>query len=115
MSNETSCVTTDTVPGFRVSKTIGTVMGVSIKSRNFVGNWLGNMRATFGGEQGGFAKMVMATRDEAIWQMLAQAESMGANAVIGMRFDSAEFDSGKGQSMEQVLAYGTAVMLEPEH
>jgi uncharacterized protein YbjQ (UPF0145 family) len=44
--------------------------------------------------------------------MLQQADGIGANAVIGMRFDSGEFDSGKGQSMEQVVAYGTAVVLE---
>ena len=113
-SNEpqSSCVTTATIPGFRIVRALGTVYGVSVKSRNCVGNALGSLRATFGGEQNGFANLVSATRQEAIASMLQQADGIGANAVIGMRFDSGEFDSGKGQSMEQVVAYGTAVVLE---
>ncbi len=112
---QSSCVTTETVAGFRIARTLGTVFGVSVKSRSVVGNALGNLRATFGGEQGGFAKLVSATRQEAIASMLEQADGIGANAVVGMRFDSGEFDSGKGQSMEQVIAYGTAVILEPDN
>ena len=112
---QSSCVTTETIPGFKIIRALGTVYGVSVKSRNFVGNALGSLRATFGGEQSGFANLVSATRQEAIASMLQQADGIGANAVIGMRFDSGEFDSGKGQSMEQVVAYGTAVVLEAEH
>lgn len=112
-SPQSSCVTTETIHGFQIVRTLGTVYGISVKSRNFVGNALGNLRATFGGEQGGYANLVSATRQEAIASMLQQADGIGANAVVGMRFDSGEFDSGKGQSMEQVVAYGTAVVLEP--
>ncbi|MBU2770124.1 YbjQ family protein [Acidithiobacillus caldus] len=112
---QSSCVTTETVHGFRIVQTLGTVFGTSVRSRNDIGNWMGNLRANFGGSQGGYAHLVSATRQEAISMMLQQADGIGANAVIGMRFDSGQFDSGKGQSMEQCVAYGTAVVLEPEH
>lgn len=58
--------------------------------------------------------MINQTRDDALAQLLQSAESSGANAVLGMRFDSGEFDSGQGQVMEEVTAYGTAVVLVPE-
>lgn len=114
MAGETqsACLTVDEVPGYRIVKVFGTVIGTSVRSRNDFGNWMGNLRANFGGEQRGYAALVSATRQEAINEMLKQADALGANAVIGLRFDSGQFDSGKNQSMEQVVAYGTAVVLQ---
>lgn len=106
-------VTTNEVAGARIARTIGPVYGTSIRSRNIVGNMLGNIRAVFGGSQGGYIQMVGRTRDEAIEALKAHAALLGANAIVGMRFDSGEFDAGRGQAMNEVTAYGTAVILEP--
>ena len=68
--------------------------------------------AVFGGAQTGYINLVNQTRDEAIAALQAHAGSLGANAVLGMRFDSGEFDAGQGQAMNEITAYGTAVILE---
>ncbi len=104
--------TTESIPGYRVTEILGTVFGVSVRSRSIVGNFLGNLRAALGGSQEGYVKMVMQSREDAIERMAAQAKSIGANAIIMMRFDSGEFDAGQGQAMNEVVAYGTAVKVE---
>ena len=106
-------VTVNEVAGARIARVIGPVFGTSVRSRSIVGNVLGGIRAVFGGAQTGYAQMVSQTRDEAIAALQAHAQSIGANAVLGMRFDSGEFDAGQGQAMNEVTAYGTAVILEP--
>ena len=107
-------VTTENVPGYRVVRVLGTVFGVSVRSRNVFGNVLGSIRATFGGNQAGYAKLVSDNRDAAVENMMDQAEEAGANAVVMARFDSGEFAAGRGQAMNEVVAYGTAVVLERE-
>ena len=104
-------VTVNDVAGAHISRVIGPVYGTSIRSRTIVGNVLGGIRAIFGGAQGGYVAMVNRTRDEAIEALKAHAASLGANAVVGMRFDSGEFDAGQGQAMNEVTAYGTAVVI----
>jgi len=106
-------VTVNEVANARVDRVIGPVYGTSIRSRTIIGNVLGGIRAVFGGSQGGYIAMVNQTRDEAIEALKAHANAIGANAVIGMRFDSGEFDAGQGQAMNEVTAYGTAVILHP--
>ncbi len=106
-------VTTDEVANARIARVIGTVFGTSIRSRSALGNAFGNMRAAFGGGQSGYVKLMNDTRAEAISALKEQAAASGANAVVAMRFDSGEFDSGRGQSMAEITAYGTAVILEP--
>ena len=112
---ETSCtiLTTNDYPGMRVTRVLGPVYGTSVRSRSIVGNFLGGLRAVIGGQQAGYLKMVAATRDEALSQLAEHARSLGANAVLAMRFDSGEFDAGQGQAMNEVVAYGTAVVVEP--
>lgn len=105
-------VTTENVPGYRVVRVLGTVFGVSVRSRNVFGNVLGSIRATFGGHQAGYAKLVSDNRHAAVENMMDQAEEAGANAVVMARFDSGEFAAGRGQAMNEVVAYGTAVVLE---
>jgi len=112
MSADVLVVTTNEVANTRIARVIAPVYGTAIRSRNFVGNALGNVRAVFGGNQGGFVEMLNHTRDEAIAALQAHAASVGANAVVGMRFDSGEFDAGEKQSMAEITAYGTAVILE---
>lgn len=110
---EVLVITTNEVPGARIIRVIGPVYGTSIRSRTIIGNFLGGIRAVFGGTQTGYINMVNQTRDEAIAALQAHAASIGANAVLGMRFDSGEFDAGQGQAMNEVTAYGTAVILQP--
>jgi uncharacterized protein YbjQ (UPF0145 family) len=105
-------VTTENVTGYRVTKVVGTVFGISVRSRSFIGNILGSWRAAMGGTQSGYAKMVEETRREAILDMMKSAAGIGGNAVVMMRFDSGEFGAGKGQAMNEVVAYGTAVIVE---
>jgi uncharacterized protein YbjQ (UPF0145 family) len=105
-------ITTNDVPGARITRVIGPVYGTSIRSRTIIGTFMGGIRAVFGGAQTGYINMVNQTRDEALAALQAHAASLGANAVLGMRFDSGEFDAGQGQAMNEVTAYGTAVILE---
>lgn len=111
--SEILVVTVNEVAGARIARVIGPVYGTAIRSRSIIGNVLGGVRALFGGSQTGYVAMVNQTRDEAIEVLKAHAASLGANAVIGMRFDSGEFDAGQGQAMNEITAYGTAVILEP--
>ncbi len=104
-------VTCNDLPGYRVDRVIGAVYGVAVRSRSFIGNALGNIRAAFGGSQTGYAKMVAESRDEALGLLAEEAERLGANAILAMRFDSGEFDAGRQQSMNEVTAYGTAVVV----
>lgn len=104
-------VTTNDLPGRKIEQVMGMCYGTAVRSRNIFGNMLGDLRATFGGGQQGYVKMINQTRDEAIEALKAHAMSMGANAIVAMRFDSGEFDSGNAQSMNEVAAYGTAVIV----
>ena len=110
--NNVLILTTNDCPGMRVVRVLGPVYGTSVRSRNIVGNFMGGLRAVFGGKQSGYLKMIAQTRDEALAQLADHAQSLGANAVLAMRFDSGEFDAGQGQAMNEVTAYGTAVVVE---
>lgn len=105
-------VTTENIPDYKITEVKGLVQGANIKSRNVIGNMLGNLKALFGGNQAGYTKLVIQTRNEAIQAMTEEAQRLNANAIVMMRFDSNEFDAGQGQSMSEVVAYGTAVIIE---
>ena len=80
-----------------VVRVIGPVYGTGVRSRNTVGNFLGGVRAIFGGKQSGYLKMIAQTRDEALAQLADHAKTLGANMVLAMRFDSGECDAGRGR------------------
>ncbi|KAK4530696.1 hypothetical protein CCYA_CCYA05G1553 [Cyanidiococcus yangmingshanensis] len=105
-------LTTNDCPGMRVVRVIGPVYGTSLRSRTIAGNCQGCFRAMFGGKQSGYIKMITATRDDTLEELAKHALSLGANAVLAMRFDSCEFGSGQGQNMNEVTAYGTAVVVQ---
>ena len=86
--NNVLILTTNDCPGMRVVRVLGPVYGTSVRSRNIVGNFLGGIRAVFGGKQSGYLKMIAQTRDEALVRLADHAQSLGANAVLAMRFDS---------------------------
>jgi len=107
-------VSTETFLGdSKVAKRLGIVYGISVYSRTDIGDFFGGIKAAFGGKQSGFAKMIEKNRNEALNSMIAQAESLGADAVVGVRFDSSEL-SVNGKAMSEIVAYGTAVVFENE-
>ena len=111
-ANSVLILTINDCPAMRVVRVIGRVYSTGVRSRNIIGNLLGGVRAIFGGKRAGYLKMIAQTRDDALAQLAEHAQSLGANAVLGMRFDSGEFDAGQGQAMNEVTAYGTAVVVE---
>jgi uncharacterized protein YbjQ (UPF0145 family) len=94
----------------KVVERLGIVYGVSVYSRTNVGDWFGTVKAAFGGKQSGFASMIEKNRNDALKLMIAQAEELGADMIVGVRFDSNEFDVN-GKTMSEVVAYGTAVTI----
>ena len=101
--------TTETVPGHAVRAVLGQVFGVVVRSRGIGGNITASLRSIVGGEIPEYTRLVEETRKHAIDRMVANATLMGANAVVMMRFDSGEI----AQAMNEVVAYGTAVLLDP--
>ena len=101
--------TTENVPGHTVSATLGQVFGVVVRSRGLGGNITASLRSIVGGEIPEYSRLVEETRRHAIDRLVANAALMGANAVVMMRFDSGEI----AQAMNEVVAYGTAVILDP--
>ncbi len=102
--------TTENVPGYRRVRTLGQVFGVVVRSRGLGGNILAGLRSIIGGEIHEYTQLLEETRRQAVDRMVRNATTMGANAVVMMRFDSSEM----GQTMSEIVAYGTAVVLEQE-
>ena len=103
-------VTTENVPGHNVVRVLGQWFGVVVRSRGIGGNITASLRSIVGGEITEYTRLVEDTRRHAIDRLIANAHAMGANAVVMMRFDSGEI----AQAMNEVVAYGTAVVLDPE-
>jgi uncharacterized protein YbjQ (UPF0145 family) len=101
--------TTEQVAGYRVVETKGTVFGVVVRSRGLGGNIMAGLRSLGGGEITEYTQMLEDARRHAMDRLMQNAEALGANGVLMMRFDSSEL----GQTMSEVAAYGTAVVLEP--
>jgi uncharacterized protein YbjQ (UPF0145 family) len=95
--------------GFRVVRTLGVVRGITVRSRSIFGTLGGALQTIVGGNISLFTELCEKTRLEAFEFMLKHAAEMGANAIIGMRYDATEVMDG----VTEVLAYGTAVFVEP--
>jgi len=102
--------TTENVSGFRKKQTLGQVFGVVVRSRGIGGNIVASLRSIVGGEIHEYTQLLEETRKQAVDRMVRNATAMGANAVVMMRFDSSEI----GQTMSEIVAYGTAVVLEAD-
>jgi uncharacterized protein YbjQ (UPF0145 family) len=102
--------TTEGVAGHRVVRALGNCFGVVVRSRGIGGNIAAGLRSIVGGEIKEYTRLVEDTRRQALDRMIANAVAMGGNAVIMMRFDSGDI----GQTMNEVVAYGTAALIEPE-
>src|SRR5215470_2040008 len=104
-----SMVTTNIeLNGYRVIKNLGVVRGITVRSRSILGNIAGGLQTLFGGTISIYVELCERTRSEAFRLMLESASERGANAVISMRYDANEVISG----VNEVLAYGTAVVVE---
>ena len=102
-------VTTENVPGHQVRHMLGQCFGVVVRSRGLGGNIAAGLRSLVGGEITEYTQMLEEARRHALDRMVTNATVMGANAVVMMRFDSSEI----GQTMSEIVAYGTAVILDP--
>jgi uncharacterized protein YbjQ (UPF0145 family) len=100
--------TTENIPGTRVVQTIGQVFGLTVRSRSLGGNITAGLKSLVGGEIGSYVKLNEDARRQALDRMVQNAAAMGANAVTMMRFDSTEM----GRSMTEIVAYGTARIVE---
>ena len=100
--------TTFDLPGFRVVKALGVVRGIIVRSRSVVGDFGASIQRIFGGNISLYTSLCEQARDEAFQLMLSHAGQLGANAVIGVRYDATEI----GPGITEVLCYGTAVTVE---
>lgn len=102
--------TTPFVAGHRVAEAKGQVFGLVVRSRGLAGNLSASIRSLVGGEIHEYTELLEDTRRQALDRLVKNAALMGANAVISMRFDSSELNN----SMTEIVAYGTAVIVEPD-
>ena len=101
--------TTNDIAGYRVVRHLGLVRGLTVRSRSVIGNIGAGIQSLFGGNITIYTELAEKARQEAFDLMVEHAESAGANAVIGMRYDANDIADG----ITEVLAYGTAVVVEP--
>lgn len=99
--------TTERPAGYDVTQALGQVFGVVVRSRGLGGNIMAGLRSLAGGEIVEYTRLVEDTRRHAVDRMVENARAMGGNAVVMMRFDSSEL----GQTMTEVVAYGTAAVI----
>jgi len=98
------------IAGHRVTETKGQTFGLVVRSRGLAGNIVAGLRSLVGGEIHEYTQLLEDTRRQAIDRMVQNATLMGGNAVISMRFDSSEL----AQTMSEIVAYGTAVVVVPD-
>ncbi|HCS29358.1 MAG TPA: hypothetical protein DIW43_18015 [Spongiibacteraceae bacterium] len=96
------------IPGKRISKHLGLVQGNTVRTKHLGRDLMAGLKNIFGGELKGYTELLNDAREEAIQRMTQQAEAMGANAVINVRFSTSSVTAGAAE----LFAYGTAVILE---
>lgn len=102
-------ITTSThLEGYKLIKHLGVVRGITVRSRSIFGNIAGGLQSLIGGQISIYTELCEKTREEAFSMMIQHAESVGANAIINMRYDANEVMNG----ITEVLCYGTAVVVE---
>jgi uncharacterized protein YbjQ (UPF0145 family) len=100
--------TTFTLDGYKITRNLGVVRGIMVRSRSIFGSIGGSLQTLVGGNITLFTSLCEKTRSEAFELMLAHAQQLGANAVVGIRYDATEVMNG----VTEVLCYGTAVVAE---
>src|SRR6201984_259327 len=107
--DHTFVTTSTSLEGYKISKQLGLVRGITVRSRSALGNIAGGFQSLFGGRRSIYVELCENAREEAYQLMIQHAQVMGANAIISMRYDANEVMQG----VTEVLAYGTAVVVEP--
>lgn len=102
-------LTTNYAPGFKVTKVLGMVYGITVRSRGVGGNIIAGLRSLKGGEINEYTEMARQARQQALDRLAEHAASMGANAVFSIMFDSTEI----GNTMDEIIAFGTGVVVAP--
>jgi uncharacterized protein YbjQ (UPF0145 family) len=97
-----------TIDGYRIVRNLGVVRGITVRSRSVLGNFAGGIQTIFGGNITIFTELCEHARLEAFQLLLEHAQALGANAIIGIRYDANDVMEG----VTEVLAYGTAVVVE---
>jgi uncharacterized protein YbjQ (UPF0145 family) len=97
------------ITGYRVTRSLGIVRGITVRSRSVIGNLGAALQTLVGGNISIYTELCEKSREEAFELMLQHAAALGANAVLAMRYDANEIAEG----VTEVLAYGTAVQVEP--
>jgi uncharacterized protein YbjQ (UPF0145 family) len=108
-SNKLLLLTSNYAPGFKVTKVLGLVYGITVRSRGVGGNIMAGLRTIKGGEIKEYTEMAHQARQQALDRLAEQAASIGANAVLSIMFDSTEI----GTTMDEIIAFGTAVVIDP--
>lgn len=101
--------TTFEIYGHRIVRQLGVVRGITVRSRGLVGQFAASLRTIAGGKIHEYVSLCEEAREEAFELMMKHAEELGANAIVGVRYDATEL----AENMTEVLAYGTAVVVEP--
>lgn len=107
--NRAMTTTAFTLDGYRIVRNLGVVRGIIVRSRSIVGTVGASLQTLVGGNISLFTELCEKTRSDAFNMLLAHAEQLGANAIIGVRYDATEIMQG----VTEVLCYGTAVYVEP--
>jgi uncharacterized protein YbjQ (UPF0145 family) len=102
--------TTFTIEGYRITRTLGVVRGILVRSRSFVGTFGAALQTMVGGNITIYTQLCEKTRNDAFDLMMGHAAALGANAVVGIRYDATEI----AQGVTEVLCYGTAVVVEQQ-
>ena len=104
-------VNTETIPDMRITDMKGIVQGNTVRAKHIGRDIAAGLKNIIGGELKGYTELLTETRRQAMERMLAQAEQLGANAVVNVRFSTSAVTSGAAE----IYAYGTAVVVEPEN
>ncbi|MBS1991348.1 MAG: YbjQ family protein [Cyanobacteria bacterium SZAS LIN-3] len=107
--------TTPQIDGYHVSRYFGVVRGVKVFQPTIGQNFRASLKGIVGGSIGAYSEMCERARQEAFDQLMARSSALGANAVVGLRFDSSSFSLGGSEMGTEVICYGTAVLLEADH
>ena len=104
--------TTFDIEGYRITEYKGLVRGITVRSPTIAQGFLGGLKTIIGGKIGAYTEMCEQARQHAYDALVAHAEQLGANAIVGVRYDAS--DVGAQQSATEVLCYGTAVVIQPK-
>ena len=103
--------TTLSIEGYRITRYIGVCRGIIVRSPTIAQGILGGLKSIVGGQIGAYTEMCEQTRQQAYDLLVEHAQQMGANAIVGLRYDASEI--GGRTAATEVLCYGTAVVIEP--